>query len=97
MKSFPVQFCLTEPDEHVILLLPGQYPRVGARFYLVPAIPPGFTRLYSVEVEPQGIERTRCNLVRTGLIYSELHTGMYFYSLIAKEKEVDTKRMILTE
>jgi hypothetical protein len=28
---------------------------------------------------------------------SELKPGMYFYSLVADGKEVDTKRMILTE
>ncbi|MDR3058575.1 MAG: T9SS type A sorting domain-containing protein, partial [Prevotella sp.] len=28
---------------------------------------------------------------------SELHAGMYLYSLIADGKEVDTKRMILTK
>jgi hypothetical protein len=40
------------------------------------------------------VDRENGNIIISG---NELNPGMYLYSLIADGKEVDTKRMILTE
>jgi len=39
----------------------------------------------------------KTNHVKLTISGSELNAGMYFYSLIADGKEVDTKKMILTK